>query len=171
MTSMGDFTQHIGFLRQDIEKLPARFAEQAQVAEATKSRGEKYLRIPLLNGQASSGSLVMGGDGSTQQTASTNQEPGPGPDSGFSWSLTELNIEGLATTDVVGIYLNTNQIQGKRIWILTGNQPHQTWGHGQKLVRSGDRLFVANIGTFTSTAVITMSGVARELPAEKEFRL
>ena len=171
MTSFDDVKEHLGFLRQDVEKLPARFREQADIAEATRARGEKYIRIPLLNGQASSGVLTMGGDGSTQQTASTNQEPGPGPDTGFSWSITELNIEGLATSDVVGIYLNTNQIQGKRIWILTGNQPHQTWGRGQKLVRQGDRLFVANIGTFTSTAVITLSGVARELPGEKEHRL
>ena len=154
-----------------LEGLPARFQEQASIAEFTKARGEKYIRLPLLNGQASSGSLVMGGDGSTSSSTSYNQEPGPGPEQGFSWSLTELNIEGLTTSDAVGIYRSSNANQGHLIWILTGNQPCQTWGHGQKLLRNGDRLLVVNIGTFTSTAPITLSGTAREVPAEREYRL
>lgn len=171
MTGIDDIKQHLGLVSQNIEKLPERFQEQANIAEATKARGEKYIRLPLLNGQASSGSLVMGGDGSTSSSTSTNQEPGPGPEQGWVWSLTELNIEGLTTSDAVGIYRSSNSIQGHLIWVLTGNQPCQTWGHGQKLLRNGDRLLVVNIGTFSSTAPITLSGVARELPAEKEFRL
>jgi hypothetical protein len=159
-----------GSLDKNIEALPQRFQEQANIAEFTKARGEKYIRIPLLNGQAVSGALVMGGDGSTSSSTSTNQEPGPGPEQGWSWSLTELNIEGLTTSDAVGIYRSSSN-QGHLIWVLTGNQPCQTWGRGQKLLRNGDRLLVVNIGTFTSTAPITLSGVAREVPAEKEFRL
>ena len=142
-----------------------------RIRQQERVRGEKYILLPLLNGQAVSGSLVMGGDSATAISNSSNQEPGPGPDQGYSWSLTELNIEGLATSDVVGIYRNTNGSQGRRIWILTGNQPHQTWGRGQKLLRDGDKLLVASIGTFTSTAVITLSGVARQIPGEKEFQL
>lgn len=163
MTSINDtFAAQLGPIQAHLEKLPERFAEQARIGEYERLRTRKIMSIPAISGTAAAGALLFGGDNGLVRC---------GPDQGYVWSLSELNIEGLTTgasQDTVQIFRNSNTGQGRLIWQLTGNQPCATFGKGQKVLKPGETLLVVSLGTFTSTAEITLSGRTRQVSAERE---
>lgn len=119
-------------------------------------RGIKHMKLPRLRGEASAGVLELG-----------VAPPQSGPSSGFAWSVRRLAVTGLTsgvTPDVVGIYRNGNT--SDLLWQLDGNKPVEKFGHGQIVLNGGDTLVAANIGTFTATGVITVSGEVSEVPEE-----
>lgn len=115
-------------------------------------RADKYMRLPLVLGIAAAGSLNI---------AST-----VGPRQGYAWDISHFGVAGLASGDVVGI-----QFAGGpplNMWQLTAANPVNTFSRGQMVMLPGETLTVVNIGTFTSTAQITLYGQIRtEAPAEK----
>jgi hypothetical protein len=137
----------------------ASLLSQAQQNEREKLRGIIPIRLPLITGKAVAGVLALGGD-----TNTVSGQPPVGPDLGYVWSVRHLVIEGLtagANPDAVNIS------RGPRlVWQLNGNQFAQTWGRGEILLNSGETLTYTNSGTFASTAVIIVHGMAEQVPAE-----
>ena len=129
----------------------------ARYMEAPSSlRAVDGIRLPLLT-KVGANPFTMGGD-----TGTLIQ----GPDQGYVWSLRHLVIEGMATgatPDVMNV-LSRNRI----IWQLNGNQFAQTFGRGEIILRSGETLAYASVGTFVSTAAIVAHGLAEQVPQEFE---
>jgi hypothetical protein len=163
MTTINEaLSANLGPIQSHLEKLPERFRAQAQSAEYERLRTRKMVRIPVLSGIAAAGVLNMGGDQGLIRC---------GPDQGYSWSLSMLAIEGLTTgasQDTVQIFRNSATGQGRLIWQLTGNQPVSTFGKGQQILKPGEALLVVSVGAFASTVEVTLSGMAREVMAERE---
>jgi hypothetical protein len=133
------------------------------VAQQNMYRGVKHLRMPLM--QATGASPFSMGESSGQQV---------GPEEGFAWCVTRLCIYGLtsgATPDVVNIFRGASLQEGGFLWQLNGNSPGSTFGNGELVLAPGDRLQVVSVGTFTSTAQITLSGEVNEVPAEMLAKL
>ena len=161
MNNVSDmFGQYFGPLQQSVEKIPERITEQARQIEYERLRTRKAIRFPLLNGAAVSGVLTLGGDTGEQLI---------GPESGYVWSVRELNIEGLTsggTPDVVNFYRNVSN-QGRIFWQLNGNVFCQTFGRGEKILYGGEHLLAVSVGTFAATGTITVTGLAEEVAAER----
>ena len=137
-----------------------RQAAIARERDLEQLRGIKYLDLPVIRA-AGANPFTVGGDvaPSGGELVSPNQ--------GYVWFLRALTIEGMtrgATPDIIQV--RRSSAQGVCIWELNGNQYAQTWGRGEKWVRAGETLFYASVGTFISTATITISGVVEEVPAE-----
>lgn len=123
-------------------------AEETALAQA---RGKTWFRFPKLQGSASGGVLSLG----------TQQFP-VGPKDGFVWQIRRLCVSGLATGDVVGMYVNTTQDPPE--WTFSAAIPNATFSKSQMTIREGGIVFFQNIGTFTSTAQINVVGEVVEIP-------
>ena len=132
-----------------------------QYREMQRYRGEKFIRLPLVQGKAAGGVLALGGDAQGDGTMAM-------PNQGWLWSVRHLVIEGLtagASPDVVNIFRGS--ALGRLVWQLNGNQFAQTWGRGEIVLQPGETLFYGNVGTFAATGTITIHGSAMEVPAEQ----
>lgn len=129
-------------------------AEQFGAWERAQLSGIKHLYLPMLQGQAVAGSLLLG------QAA-----PVCGPRDGYSWSVMALVVGGLtagATPDVINFYLDNPT--GNPWWQLNGNQFGETFGKLQRTIMGGSQLLVA--GTIVATGTITVTGEVIEVPTE-----
>jgi hypothetical protein len=127
------------------------------------ARGFKWMRLPeFLIGKAAGGQLSLGlAAGETRV----------GPNQGYVWSLSRLVVDGLtsgATPDVVNLYRNDNTT-GPPLWQFNGNNFAYTFGKMQVTLLSGDSLTLVNVGTFTATGQIRITGELWELPSERIF--
>jgi hypothetical protein len=117
-----------------------------------RARGIAVLRLPQLQGFASAGILQLGQGSSA----------GVGPRDGFIWLIKRIFVNGLATGDVVNIYADS--FMSQPLWQFTFATPQATYGKFSMFLREGQTLYAQNIGTFTSTAQITISGDLLEIP-------
>jgi hypothetical protein len=129
--------------------------------EWERLRGVKIIRYGPVTGTAAGSALTISGD---QQGAGQTT-----PDQGFGWSVIRLIVEGLstgATPDVVNI------VRGRRIeWQLNGNQFGQLFSKGALPLFPGETLGLQSVGTFNATGVITLHGIAWQMPAEELAKL
>lgn len=96
------------------------------------------------------------------------------PDDGFTWSVKRLTVVGLATNDVVGVYRNSRQpMDAIESGAATAGAPWVWfgWGSRQFILRSDERLIVANVGNLTATGQVYVSGMAEEVPSNMEWTL
>jgi len=120
-------------------------------------RADKYMRVPLVIGQAAAGSL--------------NIVSSVGPYQGYSWDISMLGIAGLtggATPDVVQLFFNG----GPAVpwWQFNGAAPNfiQRFSRGQLVMYGGETIQLVSVGTFAATGPITLYGQIRtEMPTEK----
>lgn len=146
-------------LKQSTDAVHAEMQHQTRILMAQYA-GEKWLRLPLLQGRAVGGALNLG---STQQV---------GPLSGFAWSIRRLVVSGLTTganPDIVNFFWNDPSTQF--VWQLNGNSPGSTFGRLELVARPGEMLYVQSQGAFAATGLITVSGELTELPAEQLMKL
>lgn len=127
--------------------------------EAEKLRGVKHMRMPMLQGTAVNGSLII-------------DPPQPiGPREGFAWSIRRLVAFGLttasgsATPDIINLYFN-HATGAVPAWQLNGNNFGYTFGRLELTMYGGDKLIVNSLGTFQATGTITIGGELIECPAE-----
>lgn len=133
-------------------QLDQAFARQEQVALA----GIKHMYLPMLQGAAVGGSLLLG------QAA-----PVCTPRAGYSWSVMALAVAGLTSggsPDVVNFYIDNPT--GNPWWQLNGNQWAETFGKLQRVIKGGSSLLVASSGMFAATGTITVTGEVIEVPTE-----
>lgn len=123
--------------------------------EMERLRGISYMRMPQLQGTAVAGVLLLPTGGGQQQQSA-------GPRDGYVWTIKRLMVTGLAAGDVVGIYADTTSSQP--LWTLSAANPNSTFPTLGMVLFGGQTLIVANIGTFTSTAVINISGDVLQVP-------
>ena len=123
--------------------------------------GIKYFRLPTLYATPSSGTVVLGqswaGQSYTGQIISPNQ--------GFVWSIRRLSCNGLGTgtsPDILNIYRNGTGVAP--CWQLNGNNWGYSFGPTELLLLPGENLVAASLGSLVSTAQITLTGDAIEVP-------
>jgi hypothetical protein len=123
--------------------------------------GIKYFRLPTLYATPSTGTVVLGqswaGQSYTGQIISPNQ--------GFVWSIRRLSAAGLGTgntPDILNVYRNGTQ--GNPVWQLNGNNWGYSFGPTELLLLPGESLVAASLGSLVSTAQITLTGDAIEVP-------
>jgi len=141
-------------------------------AEHDKSRGVKWMRLPVLQGLVTAAGINLGentgaGEGNQQRVA---------PDEGYAWSLRRIIVAGLAfgaTPDVVNLFRSSSQQQGGLLWQFNGNNFGYAWGKGQVTLMPGDSLTVASVGAVTAPVgtLITVSGELVSVPAEMLAKL
>lgn len=117
----------------------------AEQRELERVRAISWGSLPQLQGVAVAGVLSLGGG---QQIT--------GPREGFVWQVRRLCVSGLATNDLIGIYLDATVKPPQ--WTLSAAVPQATFGKFQLTVREGQTILVANIGTFASTVQINVTG-------------
>lgn len=136
------------------DEMEAALHKQGDIEEErarARARGISVLRLPQVQGIAATGALLMGAG---QQIS--------GPRDGFVWYIKRFFVTGLAAGDVVLIY--ANGVASQPLWQLTAAVPQATFGTYTMFLREGETLVVANMGTFTSTAQITLSGDVLQVP-------
>lgn len=117
-------------------------------------RGIAYIRLPLLQGAASGGTLTLGQGGTLNS-----------PRQGYAWSVKRLAVNGLATgttPDVVNLY--RGDLMAYPVWQFNGNNFAYTFGKLELVLLPGENLVLS--GTITATGTITLSGDAIEVPQE-----
>lgn len=138
--------------------------EQARLQERLKGRKIMFARLRATGANP----FAMGGDAAVGTGGIV-----VGPDLGFTWSVRSLIITGLTasatTPDQVDIL--TNSANGRYFWRLNGNSFGVTWGRSEKILKQGEYLFIASVGTFASTSPITLWVEADQVPAEMEGEL
>ena len=136
---------------EEFDSILRRTQIDAEEREIARARAISWIRLPVLQGTATAGTLRLG---SGQQIT--------GPRDGFLWQIRRLCVQGLATGDVIGIYWD--DFGKPPEWTLTAAVPQATFGKYQLTMREGTTMLAANIGTFTSTAQINIVGEVIELP-------
>jgi len=82
------------------------------------------------------------------------------------WSIRRLAVNGLgtgATPDILNFYRNGTQNQP--VWQLNGNSWGVTFGRSELVLMPGEQLMAVSLGSMTSTAQISVTGEAVEVPA------
>ena len=123
--------------------------------------GIKYFRLPTLYATPSSGTVVLGQSWAGQSY--TGQIIGP--NQGFVWSIRRLSAAGLGTgntPDLLNIYRNGTGVAP--CWQLNGNNWGYSFGPTELLLLPGENLVAASLGSLVSTAQITLTGDAIEVP-------
>ena len=123
--------------------------------------GIKYFRMPTLYATPASGTVVLG-DSWAGQTY-TGQVIGP--NSGFVWSIRRLAANGLGTgtsPDILNVYRNGTGVAP--MWQLNGNNWGYSFGPTEMLLLPGEKLIAMSLGSLVSTAQITLTGDAIEVP-------
>lgn len=136
-------------------------AEAAEIRERTMAKAWKHLRLPELYGTPASSAVSIG-----------TTTPEVGPESGYAWSIRRLVIDGMtsgATPDVINIYRNSTGTAP--LWQFNGNNFGYTFGRLELVLKDGDVLVAASVGTFAATGRIRISGELIEVPAEQLFKL
>ena len=135
------------------DELLAVFTQALEENRARELDGVKYFRLPTVYATPASGTVVLG----------TGQPVGP--NQGFAWSIRRLTASGLGTgtsPDILNIYRNGTQ--GPAVWQLNGNNYGYTFGPTEMLLLPGESLMAASLGSLVSTAQVTLSGDAIEVP-------
>lgn len=160
-----DLGASINFHLDGMAKEIARLREDQASAQAwvrELERGRKFFWTPEISGTPANSAVSFGGH--------TNDVYGIGPvtpDSGFTWSVRLLVINGMTASssapDVIDI-----KVQGKRVWQLNGNVFSQTWGRGEMILNPGETFSYASLGTFaaTGTGAIKARHLVESVPAE-----
>jgi hypothetical protein len=136
-------------------------AGHRQAQEQAAVAGVKYFRMPRLYATPSGGTVVLGetwaGQPYTGQTT--------GPNSGYVWSIRRLTANGLGTgsnPDILNIY--RNGVHSDPVWQLNGNNWGYSFGPTELLLMPGEKLLAMSLGSLVSTAQITLTGDAIEVP-------
>lgn len=135
-------------------------AAATEQRERVAARAWKHLRLPELYGTPASSAVTIA------------PNPGIGPESGYAWSIRRLVIDGMTsggTPDVINIYRNA--VTGAPLWQFNGNNFGYTFGRLELVLKDGDVLQAASVGTFAATGRIRISGELIEVPAEQLFKL
>jgi hypothetical protein len=111
------------------------------------SRGLKHMIMPPMIATPANSAVVFPPVG--------GEEVGPNP--GFVWAIQRLSVSGLASGDVVGIYRN-NGTSFNFVAQLTQANPFVYFGDKGFILRDSDNLYLANIGTLSATAALTVTG-------------
>lgn len=111
------------------------------------ARGLKHMVLPAQLGTVASSAISI--------PALGTQPVGPQP--GFVWAIQRLSIVGLSTNDVVGIYRNTADPMNY-LGQLTATSPSVYPGDKGMLLKDGDRLVFANIGSLSATGQLVVTG-------------
>ena len=125
--------------------------------------GIKYFRMPTLYATPASGTVVLGqswaGQSYTGQIIKPNE--------GYVWSIRRLSAAGLGTgttPDILNIYRNGTGVAP--CWQLNGNNWGYSFGPTELLLLPSEQLIAASLGSMTSTAQITLTGDAIEVPMQ-----
>ena len=135
--------------------------EDRQAVEAARLEGIKYFRLPTLYATPSSGTVVLGQSWSGQSY--TGQIIGP--NEGYVWSIRRLAANGLGTgtsPDILNIYRNGTGVAP--VWQLNGNNWGYSFGPTELLLLPGENLVGMSLGSLVSTAQVTLTGDAIEVP-------
>ena len=139
-----------GVLREDREAMA-----RAQV------EGVKYFRLPTLYATPASGTVVLGQSWSGQSY--TGQIIGP--NQGYVWSIRRLAANGLGTgtaPDILNVYRNGTGVAP--VWQLNGNNWGYSFGPTELLLLPGENLVAVSLGSLVTTAQVTLTGDAIEVP-------
>lgn len=118
-------------------------------------RAETPMRIPLVTGVASGGTLSI---------AST-----VGPEQGYAWDIGHIGVSGLTaggSPDVVNMFFSG----GPNVpwWQFNGNNFAYTFSRGQMVMYPGETITIASTGTFAATGMVMLYGMIRSnMPTEK----
>jgi hypothetical protein len=138
--------------------------DQAEIAAIVAAqlremyRGVKWMRLPVMQATVAA----------TAVTLDDTNNPQVGPEQGYAWSLTRVVVDGMATgstPDVVNMFRNAETSQPP-LWQFNGNNFGYTFGLGQVVLLSGDRLQFKNSGALSATGLIRATGELVEVPAE-----
>ena len=139
------------------------YRQQGDAAAQGAVRGIKYFRLPRLYATPASGTVVLGeawaGQSYTDQFL--------GPNEGYVWAIRRLACNGLNTgqsPDLLNIY--RNGWHSDPVWQLNGNNFCYTFGNPDMILLAGERLIARSVGSMVSTAQITVTGDAIEVPSE-----
>lgn len=152
----------VNFLDKDeLEDALGKYRERVLVQEQEALAGLKYFRLPRLYATPSSGTVVLGdawaGQTYTGQTVSPNES--------YVWSIRRLACNGLGTgssPDTLNIYRAGTHTDP--VWQLNGNNFAYTFGKAELILKPGEKLVAVSAGSLVSTAQITLTGDAIEVP-------
>jgi hypothetical protein len=139
----------------------AAFKEAMRESHRIALEGIKYFRLPRLYATPAAGTVVLGEAWSGQSY--TGQRTGP--NESYVWSIRRLACNGLGTgnsPDILNIY--RNGFSSDPVWQLNGNNWGYSFGPTELLLYPGERLIAHSLGSLVSTAQITLSGDAIEVP-------
>ena len=135
--------------------------EDREAVEAARLEGIKYFRLPTLYATPASGTVVLGQSWSGQSY--TGQIIGP--NEGYVWSIRRLAANGLGTgtsPDILNVYRNGTGVAP--VWQLNGNNWGYSFGPTEMLLLPGENLVGMSLGSLVSTAQVTLTGDAIEVP-------
>jgi hypothetical protein len=153
-----------GEIRAEIEAGVAAMAK-ISAAERERARAVKWLRFPRLRGNPASSAISLGGTGQSV-----------GPEQGYLWSVRRLVITGLTASpsapDIVNFYYTDNTgVTGPVWWQLNGNSFGTEFDMGGMMMRGGETLNVASVGTIAATGPIIVDWDGWEAPEDMAWKL
>lgn len=131
------------------------------------SRGDRYRRFSG-EGTVAAGLLEIGGPSALDANL--------GPKDGFVWAVQRIAVKGLTTyagdpsaasTEPVALFLNDTGPSSLVHPQITG---YQAFGSYELILYPGDTLLVTG-QSLTHTGIITLTGMAREVPLPLAWRL
>jgi hypothetical protein len=131
------------------------------------SRGDRYRRFSA-TGTIASGALVIDGTSSANQTL--------GPAEGFVWAVQRIALSGLtvvsgtpavAVSEPVQLFLNDD---GASSLVHPAVAGFHDFGQYSLVLYPGDTL-LAKGASLNSTGIVTLTGMAREVPLPLAWRL
>lgn len=135
--------------------------ENREKEELDVLSGIKYFRLPRLYATPANGTVILGETWAGQPY--TGQVTGPSQ--GYVWSIRRLTANGLGTgtsPDLLNIY--RNGIHSDPMWQLNGNNWGYSFGPTEMLLLPGEKLIASSLGSLVSTAQVTLTGDAIEVP-------
>ena len=151
----------MGLTREELAEI---LKENREAEQREAASGIKYFRLPGLYATPSSGTVVLG----MSWTGQTYTGQVISPNAGYVWSVRRLTANGLGTgtsPDLLNIYRNGTGVPP--VWQLNGNNWGYTFGPTEMpLLFPGENLIAASIASLVSTAQISLTGDAIEVPQE-----
>ena len=127
---------------------------------AERARGVKTLQIPVSVASVVSNNVTIPAAGQTPI----------GPRPGFTWAVKRLTAGGLATNDVLNVYLNVVNDMNL-VGVLTSAAPSLFPGELGIILQEGDVLVFHNPSSLAATGDIAVNGQVIEVPTTDVWKI
>jgi hypothetical protein len=131
-------------------------------------KGARPIRFSA-QGTITGNAVTVGGLDATANSGRT------GPEAGYVWDVRRVAVSGLTNaSDPTSLFVNANDALHLILPAFTGVSGaigYHDWPKGANMLMPNDRLVCASTGSIAATGIVTLVGMAWELPIGQLWRM